>query len=295
MLKQETAMADSRNHLNVLEEPLLAEEVGTVSTTNDDDDGDRSDNGADDDAPRARKRASRPTVKDCLGVPEKEFANIELDVYNMLFISDLWSQPFFYSIAVLITKMGLYIILIIDLLIHPESYPFDFKEPGVDVKLIVKLAQFFLIPVAIVIQEELMISFFVFGNLQYSPGILQRHPGAYKWKWYSAHLARALDGVMFLFINTFLMLKAVNMLAIFLNFAALMFLQAIDNVALKVCQDGYWTRSLQECAEDVVELKFAFKQKFTFGCLKGRTTILWVAATYAIMVGFWVKVHFIDT
>ena len=52
--------------------------------------------------------------------------------------------------------MGLYIILIIDLLEYPETYPFDSKEPGVEVKLVVKLAQFFLIPVAIVIQEELM-------------------------------------------------------------------------------------------------------------------------------------------
>lgn len=169
------------------------------------------------------------------------------------------------------------------------------------------------------------VSFFVFGNLQYSPGITRRHPCAYRWseyiivviyvayrfwsnkityaaqyitvrfctEWYSAHLARFADGAMFLFINTVLMLHAVNMLAIFLNFSALMFLQSIDNVALKTCVDGFWSRPLQECAEDVVELKFAFRQKYVLGCLRGRTTILWVTAVYAILVGFWVNVHFI--
>jgi hypothetical protein len=37
---------------------------------------------------------------------------------------------------------------------------------------------------------------------------------------------------MFLYINTYLMLMATNLLSIFLNFAALMFLQTIDNIAL---------------------------------------------------------------
>ena len=114
-------------------------------------------------------------------------------------------------------------------------------------------------------------------------------------EWYSAHLARAVDGIMFLCINTFLMFSVVNMLAMFLNFAALMFLQSIDNVALRVCSDGYWTRSLQECAQDVQEMKFAFRQGHNkSGCLRGRTSIFWVMAVYAVLVGFWVKVHIID-
>ena len=112
-------------------------------------------------------------------------------------------------------------------------------------------------------------------------------------EYYTAHTLRALDGLIFLYINTYLMLQAINMLSIFLNFSALMFLQTIDNVALKVCLDGYWTRSLQESAQDVVELKFAFRQKYALHCLHGRASILWVMATYVILVGFWVKVHFI--
>ena len=129
---------------------------------------------------QSEKRASRPSVQECLGVPEKETTDLELDVYNMFYICTLWTQPFFYSLAVLVTKMALYIILIIDLF-DPESYPFDHKRQGGEIKTIVMLTQFFLLPVAIVIQEELMLSFFIFGNLQYSPGIIARHPNAYRW------------------------------------------------------------------------------------------------------------------
>lgn len=269
-------------------EPLLAEELGEATGSSDCDLPTE---------PSKPKREARPTVQECLGVPEKEMtSNVELDVYNMFFISDLWSQPFFYSMAVFVTKMTLFIVLVIDLQ-DSATYPFESKKPGVEVKVIVMLAQFFLIPVAIVIQEELMVTFFVFGNLEYSPGIMKRHANAYIWKWYTAHFARAADGIMFLYINTFLMLQVVNMLAMFLNFAALMFFFSIDNVALKLCTDGYWTRSLQECASDVEEMRFAFRQKHKVGCLGflgGRASILGVSAAYVILVGFWVKVHFID-
>ena len=102
-------------------------------------------------------------------------------IWIKFYISDLWSQSFFYSIAVLVTKMTLYIILIIDLMTDANSYPFDRKKEGTEVKLIVIIAQLFLLPVAIMVQEELMVSFFTFGNLQYSSGILKRHSNAYRW------------------------------------------------------------------------------------------------------------------
>ena len=70
------------------------------------------------------------------------------------------------------------------------------------------------------------------------------------------------------------MLHTINMMSIFLNFAALMFLQTVDNVALKVCLDGYWTRTLQVCARDVVEMKFAFRRSDAIGCLRGRASVL---------------------
>merc|ERR1712194_67624 len=130
----------------------------------------------------------------------------------------------------------------------------------VDAEVIIIVAQIFLMPVAIVMQEELLTSFFIFSHLLYHPSIKKRHPGAYRWKYNVSQGARFLDGVIFLTINIGVMLtQQTDVLGLFLNFAALMFLSDIDNVALKVCLDGYWTQALQDTAQDVVDMKVAYK------------------------------------
>ena len=125
----------------------------------------------------ASLRASRPSVVECLStVPDYELADLTLDVYNMFFLSEMKSQAFVYSLAVLITKTALYALLTIDIA-YNKQFPF---EQNVEADLTVRLAQLFLIPVAIVNQEELITSFFIFSHLKYSPEIEARHPGASK-------------------------------------------------------------------------------------------------------------------
>lgn len=184
------------------------------------------------------------------------------------------------------------------------------------------IKKFFLIPVAIVTQEELITSVFIFSHLKYSPTIKTRHPGAKRWSEYVcfafiadftvsyllttntyfplmlqttkitefivAHTCRLLDGMMFLLINTCVMLlQRKDVLGLFLNFAALMFLQEIDNIALKVCLDGYFSRSLQECAQDVVDMKFAKRHHYTHKCMKS----FFVALVWLGMLFVWGNVH----
>lgn len=72
---------ESNGQQGKLEEPLLAEESGSSSSKTvsfNDDEGSASMSSL-----RSTKRASRPSIKDSLGVPEEEMANIELDVYNV--------------------------------------------------------------------------------------------------------------------------------------------------------------------------------------------------------------------
>ena len=152
-------------------------------------------------------RASRPSVKECLqDTPDEEMYDLTLDVYNMFFLSDICSQAFIYSFATLFVKMSLYILIMFDLGYNKE-FPFD---KALEVSNLVIIAQVFLIPVAIVTQEELITSFFIFSKLKYSPEVKQRHPGARKWKYVVAHTARLFDGLMFLFINIAVMLLQQN-------------------------------------------------------------------------------------
>ena len=231
-------------------------------------------------------RASRPSVKECLqDTPDEEMYDLTLDVYNMFFLSDICSQAFIYSFATLFVKMALYVLIMVDLAYNKE-YPFDKK---LEVSTLVIIAQVFLIPVAIVTQEELITSFFIFSKLKYSPEVKQRHPGAKKWKYVVAHSTRLFDGLMFLFINIAVMLLQENdVLGLFLNFAALMFLQEIDNIALKVCSDGYWTRSLQESAQDVVDMKFAIRHHYNHSCLQ----TCFIVVVWTLLMFIWANVHF---
>lgn len=75
---------------------------------------------------RSEVRASRPSVKECLGetVPDEEMADLTLDVYNMFFLSDICSQGFVYSFATLFVKMALYILILVDLR-HNKTFPFQ--------------------------------------------------------------------------------------------------------------------------------------------------------------------------
>ena len=75
---------------------------------------------------------------------------------------------------------------------------------------------------------------------------------------------------------------------LFLNFAALMFLQTIDNIALQICLDGYCTRSLKEAAQDVVDMKFAYRHHYVHNCMQGSFLVV----VWAAMIGIWIRVHF---
>mmetsp|Transcript_4523 Transcript_4523/g.9925 ORF Transcript_4523/g.9925 Transcript_4523/m.9925 type:complete len:205 (-) Transcript_4523:367-981(-) len=122
-------------------------------------------------------RSIRPTVSECLHVPKEEMADLPLDVYNMFFLSGIGSQGFYYSVAIFIIKISLYTLLLLDL-IDNKKFP---SQQKVVASTRVKVTQLFLMPVAIMMQEELVTSFFVISHLKYSPGIKRRHPGAYKW------------------------------------------------------------------------------------------------------------------
>ena len=81
---------------------------------------------------RSVMRASRPTVKECLHTPDEEMYDLTLDVYNMFFLSDIGSQGFFYSIAVLFTKVSLYVALLVDLRDN-KKFPFEQNVDASDV------------------------------------------------------------------------------------------------------------------------------------------------------------------
>ena len=191
------------------------------------------------------------TLGDILGLDDDELAELEDDVYNMFFLADYFSGPFWFAFLVFGLKIGLITIIAVDL------YTVGYFPDSSDVSSNVKAAQFLLLPVNVSVQEELITTFFIYANLKWSKQILECNAGATRGKFHLANFMRFVDGLAFLFINTTLLLQATQVLSAFLNFAALQFLSSIDNVALHLARDGYLSESLEDIAGDVLLMKIA--------------------------------------
>eukprot|EP00571_Detonula_confervacea_P001777 CAMPEP_0172315280 /NCGR_PEP_ID=MMETSP1058-20130122/24739_1 /TAXON_ID=83371 /ORGANISM="Detonula confervacea, Strain CCMP 353" /LENGTH=518 /DNA_ID=CAMNT_0013029335 /DNA_START=85 /DNA_END=1638 /DNA_ORIENTATION=+ len=191
----------------------------------------------------------KKNLMEILGLTDDDMAEIEDDVYSMFFLADSCSMSWWFAILVFILKLGLILIIAVDL------YTTGTFPESADVPMLVKTTQFLLLPVNVAVQEELITTFFIYANLKWSKHILELHPGARKGKFHAANLMRFVDGLAFLFINTTLLLQATQVLGAFLNFAALQFLSSIDNVALHLARDGYLTESLEMVAGDVLLMK----------------------------------------
>lgn len=121
-------------------------------------------------------------------------------------------------------KMTLFSFLALDLY-QQSGGEFDEKEP------LIRATQFFLLPVAIAMQEDLIHVYTRIANIRYDKTILETSPAATEFKFALSFLLRFADGLYSLIINFVLLLITDEVLSLFLNFAALGFLQSIDDVA----------------------------------------------------------------
>lgn len=130
-------------------------------------------------------------------------------------------------------------------------------EPATEKKVLA--AQFLMLPVAVAMQEDLIATYYMIANVKYDPKIRMKHKNATKLKFNISIMMRGLDGVYSLLVNFIILIKATEVLSLFLNFAALQFLQHIDDIALKLAADGYLTDRLEEVAITVMETKLPRK------------------------------------
>lgn len=184
-----------------------------------------------------------------LGVHDDDMIELSDDVYSMFFLAPMFSASFWYAFLVFALKITLVAMVAHDLYANKE-FPENSEVPGT-----VRATQLLLIPVNLAMQEELVLTFFIYSNMCWHKGVLDLHPGAFNWKFHLCNMYCFVDGLSFLFVNTTLLLQATDILGMFLNFAALQFLQSIDNVALDLAKDGYLSDSLEEVASAVALTK----------------------------------------
>jgi len=161
---------------------------------------------------------------------ETDTYDLAEDVYAFIFVAPVLSLPFFFSFYVIAIKIIIYSILFTD--IHIDDVTGASQTATA--------AKFFLIPVALSMQGDLMHSFFCMANLNYCPQVLKVSKSATKTKLLLSFLLRTIDGMFSLAVNFALMLTTQSTLSVFTNFAALYFLQDIDDVFYGLVELGFF-------------------------------------------------------
>jgi len=192
----------------------------------------------------------------------------------MFFLSRLGGQAFWYGIYIFVLKLTLYVFLAMDAL--------DIEQPK-NVSEQVLVTQFFMLPVAVAMQDDLIATYYLVANIKYTELIQKECPHASNVKFHVANFCRGVDGMFSLFVNFIILMKATEVLSLFLNFAALQFLQTIDNIALRLCADGYLTERLELVANQVMTIQLPNKNN-TF--LRSLDSILFMSTFTALLIGW---------
>lgn len=205
------------------------------------------------------------------------------DIYSMLFLCHLFSSAALFSVLTFALKMMFFTFLMLDLLTgNPDENPFG--APA-GISNLVRTAQFFMLPVAVAIQQDLIGSIFLV-NVHYDSNVLLIAPGATYWKWVLSSGLRFIDGLYSLTVNFCVLLTSSEALGLFLNFAALAFLQTIDNVAFHLALHGYLNDAIEEVAHRTKKVTLP---RYARGIWAIMDSIMFIAIFYAI-AAIWVVV-----
>ena len=97
-------------------------------------------------------------------------------------------------------------------------------------------------------QSDLMQVFATIANTKYSEDVLTVSKSATFHKFLLAEVLRFIDGALSLFVNFSVMLTTDAVLSVMLNFAALHFLQDIDDVFYNLVEKGFFGDRLEHMA-----------------------------------------------
>ena len=203
-----------------------------------------------------------------------EGVDLTKDIYSLLYTSELYSSPFFFAIFCLAFQYIFIILVVIDILDNAESNnPFKLP-PGVPMQ--VTIGQGLALLLALAMQDDLLtgIIYIHHGHRCFFQG--ESLPGATATKWYLAAIAQLFAGAGLNFVIFILVMQSSDIIGMFLNFAALMFISEIDDskshsiytctgavsprisVGFKLADSGFVNTTLQKACKDVARVKMAF-------------------------------------
>lgn len=216
-----------------------------------------------------RSRTRRLSFKPCLTqtmrsnsayFQEIERRDLTRDTYSMLFLSPVGGKIFWLCIGVFLLKVLIYILLTIELMrVKVECASTNchdiLEHASLEYKLTIATT-FLALPISVFMQSDVLETYYLACNISYSQSILHYHEFATHLKYIVANCLRFIDGVLSLFINLLVLYDNKTILSLLLNFAALQFLQAVDNIIFEACEDGHFGITFLVYAKAVTDTKF---------------------------------------
>lgn len=220
---------------------------------------------------------------DALSLQQQEdYFSLREDIYSLIILSPVLSPSFFFAIYIYAMKMTFFTFLALGLGSVPSNPALWTSD------VLIRATQFFLIPVAIAMQEDLISVYQQIANVRYDKDVERISPPARYWKWLLSAALRMSDGLYSLAINFQVLMTTDQILSIFLNFAALQFLQSIDDVAFKLADQGFLGDRMED--KCVVVRRVRFPRLVDKGIVNSLDSILYVLtclfllAVYAYVV-----------
>ena len=202
----------------------------------------------------ARKKSSRVLTDDELEADaERDIVNVYLeaaafagqerlnlteDIYSFVLACSTRSVAFVFAIYFIFVKYLCYGVLLVNLV--AQEYQGEQNKVGVIA------TKFLMIPVSVSMQEDLITVYYNVANKRYDALTYKRNMSATWPKWVLCNLLRAIDGFLGLLVNFYVMLVNTDILDIFLSFAALHFLQFIDDVIYELAEKGFFGHKLEQ-------------------------------------------------
>ena len=122
------------------------------------------------------------------------------------------------------------------------------------------------------------------ANVMYSSDVLAISKHATKFKFGLAYFLRFLDGTLSLTVNYLVMLQTEGVLGILLNFAALHFLQDVDDVFYELAEKGFFGDAVEDMVCTCKKIELPRRETTQNGCSKLKTELDTILYFFAIVV-----------
>jgi len=210
---------------------------------------------------------------------DEDVEKLNGDCYSLIIVSPSVTRTFFFSLFIILLKIAFYTILL-----QPVGLEYDFLRLASPRD--VWTARFLLIPVAVATQQDLVSAYYFFTNIRIDDDNVRKiAPHATKAKCIFSYVLRSADGMISLILNYLIMMQTNNVLAIFLNFAALQFLQGIDDVFFDLMEQGFFGDHMEVDCKLVKKVKFAKLDKNHWA---HRMTVILFIITCLPMYAYWI-------